>query len=77
MSRIFFAHTRACGTADRDGSRGRYEFATSIKVSWVIVVFDTDGEVIFATASRLTHKVFNSLPNINPAYFRLRQQYYL
>jgi hypothetical protein len=36
---------------------------------------DTDGEVIFATASTLTHQVFNSLPNINRAYFRLRQQY--
>jgi hypothetical protein len=30
---------------------------------------------MFATASTLTHQVFNGLPNVNRAYFRLRQQY--
>jgi hypothetical protein len=35
----------------------------------------TDGEVIFATVSMLKHQVFNSLPNLNRAYSRLRHQY--
>jgi hypothetical protein len=38
--------------------------------------FDTADEVIFATASTLTHQVFIGLPSMNRAYFRLRQQYY-
>jgi hypothetical protein len=42
---------------------------------WLFRHFDTGGEVIFATASTPTHLVFNSLPNMNCAYFRLRQQY--
>jgi hypothetical protein len=36
---------------------------------------DTDGEVIFAMASTLTHKIFNGPLNMNRASFRLRQQY--
>jgi hypothetical protein len=42
--------------------------------SWVIAMFDPAGEVVFATASMLKHQVFNSPPNMNRAYFRLRQQ---
>jgi hypothetical protein len=38
---------------------------------------DTTGEVIFTTASTLTHQVFNGLPNMNRAHFRLCQQYCL
>jgi hypothetical protein len=45
------------------------------KISWVIVIVGTDGEVIFATASTLTHQVFDGLPNMNRVCFRLRQQY--
>ena len=41
------------------------DFATSITC-------DPDGEVIFATTSTLTQQVFNGLPSINRAYFRLR-----
>jgi hypothetical protein len=37
---------------------------------------DTDGEVIFATASTLTPQVFIGLPSVNRAYFRLRHQYH-
>jgi hypothetical protein len=36
---------------------------------------DTAGEVIFETASTLTHQVFNGLLHMNRAYLRLRQQY--
>jgi hypothetical protein len=36
---------------------------------------DTDGEVIFAAVSTLTHQVFNGLPNMNRTYFGLRHQY--
>jgi hypothetical protein len=42
----------------------------------VIVTFDTDGEVIFAMASTLTHKIFNGPLNMNRASFRLRHQYH-
>jgi hypothetical protein len=43
--------------------------------SWLIISFDTAGEVLFAMASALTHQVFNGLPNVDSAYCRLRQQY--
>jgi hypothetical protein len=36
---------------------------------------DTDGEVVFKTASMLKHQIFNSSPNMSRAYFRLRHQY--
>src|SRR6266566_6935789 len=36
---------------------------------------DPAGEVIFAAASTLTHRVFNGLPNMHRVYFRLRHQY--
>jgi hypothetical protein len=36
---------------------------------------DTDGEVVFKTASMLKPQIFNSSPNMSRAYFRLRQQY--
>jgi hypothetical protein len=49
--------------------------ANCVIILWVCAILDTGGEVIFATASRPTHLVFNSLPNMNCAYFRLRQQY--
>jgi len=39
-----------------------------------ITASDTNGEVIFAAASTLTHQVFNGSPNMNRAYFRLRHQ---
>jgi hypothetical protein len=42
--------------------------------SWLIVAFDTDGEVMFATVSTLTHQVINGLPNITFTYSRLRHQ---
>ena len=35
----------------------------------LIVAFDTDGEVIFAAASTLTHPVFTGLPNMGRVYF--------
>jgi hypothetical protein len=43
-------------------------------ISWVIVIFDPAGEVMFAGSSTLTHRVFEDLPNVNHAYVRLRQQ---
>jgi hypothetical protein len=43
----------------------------------LLATFDTAGEVIFATVSTLTHQVFIGLPNMNHAYFRLRQQYHI
>jgi hypothetical protein len=36
-----------------------------------ITASDTNGEVILAAASTLTHQVFNGPPNMNRAYFRL------
>src|SRR5688572_26339920 len=36
---------------------------------------DTAGEVSFAGTSMLTDLVFRLVPNVNHAYFRLRQQY--
>jgi hypothetical protein len=33
------------------------------------------GEVVFAAAGMLKHQVFNSPPNMNRTYFRLRQQH--
>jgi len=45
-----------------------------VKIFWVIVTFDTAGEVIFTTASRVKHQVFNGLLLMNGASFRLRQQ---
>src|SRR5919201_1244375 len=50
-------------------------FSNPATTSGLFVVFDTDGEVIFATASTPTHLVFNSLLNMNCACFRLRHQY--
>ena len=47
------------------------------RASWVIVTCDTAGEVIFATARMLKHQGFNSPPNMNYVYFRLRHQYHL
>jgi hypothetical protein len=47
------------------------------RASWVIVTCDTAGEVLFATASTLTHQVFNGVLHMNRVYFRLRQQYHL
>jgi membrane glycosyltransferase len=45
------------------------------KTFWLFVIFDTDGEVICAAASTLTHQVFNGVPHMNRVYFRLRHQY--
>jgi hypothetical protein len=39
-----------------------------VTTSSVFVAFDTNGEVIFAAASTLTHQVFNGMPNMNRAY---------
>jgi hypothetical protein len=41
----------------------------------VLRAFGTAGEVIFVDTSPLTKHVFKRLPNVNHAYFRLRQQY--
>jgi hypothetical protein len=40
----------------------------------VVTKSDTDGEVMFTMTSTLTYQVFIGLPNMNRAYFRLRQQ---
>jgi len=42
-----------------------------------IIDFDTDSDIVFTTASMLIHQVFNSRPNKNRAYFKLRQQDHL
>jgi hypothetical protein len=46
-----------------------------MKASWLLPTFDTAGEVGFAGISTLTDLVFKLVPNVNHAYFRLRQQY--
>lgn len=37
-------------------------------------IFDTDGEVSFASANALTNLVFKLVPNVNRVHFRLRHQ---
>jgi hypothetical protein len=41
-----------------------------------MTIFDTAGEVIFVGTSPLTRHVFKRMPNVIPAYFKLRQQYH-
>jgi hypothetical protein len=48
--------------------------ANLANTSWLIVSFDSAGEVMFAGASTLTNEVFKCLSNMNRAYFRIRQQ---
>jgi hypothetical protein len=45
------------------------------KGNWLIVTFDTAGEVSFAGISALANPVFGLVLNVNHTYFRLRQQY--
>jgi hypothetical protein len=47
------------------------------RTSWLIVTFDTDGEVSFGGTLTLINLVFKSAPNINCACFRLRHQYHI
>jgi transposase-like protein len=46
------------------------------EVFWVIVIFDTAGEVSFAGISTPRNPDFRIVLNVNRAYFRLRQQYH-
>jgi hypothetical protein len=49
--------------------------AKLVRASWIIVAFDTAGEVSFAGISTLTNPVFRLVLHVNRAYFRLRQPY--
>ena len=55
-------------------AQGRYE-AKLATTSWVIVTFDTAGEVSFARISMLTNPAFRLVLNVNRVFFGLRQQY--
>jgi hypothetical protein len=46
------------------------------RTSWLIVIFDTAGEVSFAGISMLANPAFGLVLNIHYTYFRLRQQYH-
>jgi hypothetical protein len=42
---------------------------------WGLIITAPAGEGMFATASMLTYQVFNSLPPVHRASFRVRQQH--